>query len=244
MRDKFSSLWQKYFGKAEMPIYFYFTDEPNGIDIVATSKEHVCLIATLHKVRKGKAIAFGKDSFGCFGGKKFFGFSSDIRPGFEHFLSCGIPGQIEGERYKKNPEIVKAWQMKAPTFQAPKQFIAFKPWAQLEESERPEAVIFFAPADVLSALFTLAGFAESDPNSVIAPFSAGCSSIVTYPYIEERSDHPRSILGMFDVTARPCVESGILSFAIPFSKFTTIVNDMEESFLITDSWKKVYKRLI
>lgn len=32
---------------------------------------------------------------------------SHIRPDFEYFLSCGIPGKMEGEPDKKSPELVK-----------------------------------------------------------------------------------------------------------------------------------------
>jgi len=31
-------------------------------------------------------------------------------PHFEYFLSCGIPGKLEGERYKKSPELVKEFR--------------------------------------------------------------------------------------------------------------------------------------
>jgi hypothetical protein len=48
---------------------------------------------------------------------------------------------------------------------------------------------------------------------------------------------------MFDVSARPCVPAGTLTFAAPFSKFTRMVGNMDESFLTTESWKKVKKRI-
>ena len=34
------------------------------------------------------------------------GFTQELRPNFEFFLSCGIPGEMEGERYKKSQELV------------------------------------------------------------------------------------------------------------------------------------------
>jgi hypothetical protein len=49
---------------------------------------------------------------------------------------------------------------------------------------------------------------------------------------------------MFDVSARPCVPTGILSFSVPIVKFTRMISYMDESFLITDSWKKVQNRII
>jgi hypothetical protein len=48
---------------------------------------------------------------------------------------------------------------------------------------------------------------------------------------------------MFDVSARPHVPPNVLSFAIPMAKFTHMVNNMEESFLITRSWQKVRERI-
>ena len=79
----------------------------------------------------------------------------------------------------------------------------------LDESDDPAVVIFFAKADVLSGLFTLANYDEVEPNGVIAPFGAGCSTIVMYPYLERDADRPRAVLGMFDVSARPFVQPGI-----------------------------------
>jgi hypothetical protein len=48
---------------------------------------------------------------------------------------------------------------------------------------------------------------------------------------------------MFDVSARPFVPKDVLTFAAPMSKFTRMVANMEESFLITPSWAKVQKRI-
>jgi hypothetical protein len=48
---------------------------------------------------------------------------------------------------------------------------------------------------------------------------------------------------MFDVSARPFVPEDTLTFAAPLSKFTRMIDNMEESFLITASWEKVQKRI-
>jgi hypothetical protein len=45
------------------------------------------------------------------------------------------------------------------------------------------------------------------------------------------------------VSARPCVPPGILTFSAPINKFASMVEDMDESFLITPSWEKVQKRI-
>jgi uncharacterized protein (DUF169 family) len=243
LKDQFMGQWKEYFPGAELPIVFYYSDDDGNAEIVKKPSDHVCAIGVLNKVRKGKSLCFNADSIGCFGGKRYLGYSNQIRPNFEYFLSYGIPGEMEGERYKKSPEIVKEIMKKLPAFEAPAANIIFKRWDSLDENDNPDVVIFFAPPDILSGLFTLAGFDESEPNSVIAPFSAGCGSIVMYPYLENSKPGPRCVIGMFDVSARPFVQSGILTFSAPMKKFSTMVGNMKESFLITPSWDKIRSRI-
>jgi len=243
IRDKFTHLWKKYFDGAELPICFYYTEVIKGAEEVKKTQENRCVICALSTVRKGKSLFFGLDSTGCPGGKRYLGFSDKIRPNFEYFLSCGIPGELEGERYKKSPELVKEVMKRMPVFKAPHKFIIFKRWDQLEESENPEVVIFFAQPDVLSGLFTLASFDEAEPNEVICPFGSGCSAIVHYPYLERESEHPRGVIGMFDPSARPCIPADVITFATPMKKFYRMIENMEESFLITPTWSEVNKRI-
>jgi len=93
---------------------------------------------------------------------------------------------MEGERYKKSPELVLQAVNHMPKMEAPCQFITWKRWDKLEEYDAPEVVVFFATRDILSGLFTLANFEEAEPNGVLAPFSSGCGSIVSYPYLGKR----------------------------------------------------------
>lgn len=243
VKDRFMQLWEKYFDGAELPIAFYYTNEEGRAQMVEAPPEHRCVICELARVRKGEALCFGPDSPGCGGGKRYFGFTEELAPNFEYFLSCGIPGKLEGERYKKSPELVKEVMQKSPHFKAPAKFLVFKRWDMLEKADDPQVVIFFAVPDVLSGLFTLANYDEVDINGVFAPFGAGCSTIVQYPYLQRDSDHPKAVLGMFDVSARPCVQENVLTFAAPMNKFVEMIDNMEESFLITGSWTKVSRRI-
>ena len=107
-KDRFMVLWGKYFDGAELPITFYYTDQEGRGDLVhAPSEAHQCFIGSLSKVRKGQSLSFGASSFGCGGGKRYLGYTEELRPNFEYFLSWGIEGEMEGERYKKSPEIVR-----------------------------------------------------------------------------------------------------------------------------------------
>jgi hypothetical protein len=243
LKEKFLKLWNKYFGESELPFVFYYTQREGCAKVVPPPSGHVCIIGVLSKVRKGNTLCFEADSIGCSGGIRYLGFAEDIMPDFEYFLSYGIPEKFEGERYKKSPEIVKEIVKRLPRFKAPHRFIVFKRWDMLEKDDEPDVAIFLAKPDVLSGLFTLANFDEADPNIVYSPFAAGCGTIVQYPYLENDSDHPKCILGMFDVSARPCVPRETLSFAAPMKKFILMINNMEESFLIGSSWLTVKKRI-
>ena len=243
IKEKFTTLWSKYFDGAEPPLTFYYTDEEGHAELARPVSGHRCLIASLAMVRKGDSQCFDSESIGCFGGRRYLGFAQKIMPDFEYFLSCGIPGKLRGERYKKSPELVKEAMQQAPVFKAPARFIVFKRWDRLEQSDNPEVAIFFAQPDVLSGLFTLANFDEAEPNSVFVPFGAGCSTIVQYPYLEKDSRRPRGVIGLFDISARPFVPASVLTFSVPMNKFARMIDNMEESFLITDSWKKVQERI-
>jgi hypothetical protein len=242
LKERFTERWRQDFAGSELPIVSFYTGK-RGQAEAPQPKSHRCLICQLGQVRKGTPLQFDVDAVSCGGGKRYLGFTPSLRPGFEFFLSCGIPGEMEGERYKQSPELVKALMARMPDFEAPAPTIVFKRWGQLEAGDEPEVVIFFALPDALSGLFTLAGFDEARPEAVIAPFSSGCGSIVYYPYQELRAESPRAVLGMFDVSARPCVPANTLSFAVPWPKFVRMVDQMDESFLITGSWEKVRARI-
>jgi len=217
-RDRFVSKWRKYFGDA--------------------------VVEMLGAVRKGRTLCLSAKNRMCGGAKRYLGFSDQVgSPDFEYFLSYGIPGKLEGERYKKSPELVREAQKHQQPFKAPKPFIVFKRWDKVSAEDGPEVVIFLGDPDVISGLFTLANFDEPEPDAVICPFGSGCSSIVYHPYMQLRSRRPRCVLGMFDISARPYVEANKLSFAIPFPKFDRMVGNMDEGFLTTSSWKAVSRRM-
>ena len=241
-KKQFEELFSRYFPSAELPVVFYFTDQPPpGTQPEPRSKGWRCFICDLARARRGESLCLDEQALGC--GKRFCGFPAPARPHFEYFLSHGIPGKLEGERYKKDPDTVREIMKHTPEWQAPGRYIVLRRWDNLGADDQPEAAIFFASPDVLSGLFTLANFDQTDPFGVIAPFASGCASVIQYPFLENRRPHPRCVLGMFDVSARPCVGPGELSFTVPMKKLERMIADFEESFLITRSWEKVLRRL-
>jgi len=241
-RDRFISLWSKYFGDAGLPMAIFFSDDdpPDGL---TGTKDGQCIIELLPLVKRGQTLCFSAESHICGGARRYLGFADGaIMPDFEYFLSYGIPGKLKGERYKKSPELVRDSMKFSPPFKAPRKFMIMRRWDKLSTSDNPELVVFLSDIDTICGLFTLANFDEADPNAVICPFGSGCSSIVYHPYRELHSPRPRCVLGMFDISARPCVGKGNLSFAVPFPKFERMVANMDESFLGTGSWKVLSRK--
>ena len=235
--------WRKYFNNSPLPIVFFYSDTLANAEYVQKPAGHQCLIGELARVRNGTSLAFDKESVACGGGKRYLGFSSSIRPRFEYFLSTGIPGEMEGERYIQTPEQVNELVKGMTRIPSDKRYIIFRRWDLIEPGDDPQAVIFFATPDVLSGLFTLVNFDHAHGDGVISPFGSGCASVVHHPWFENQKEDPKAVIGMFDVSARPWVPADVLTMTIPMKRFENIISYMEESFLITDSWKKVMKRL-
>jgi hypothetical protein len=240
----FIEQWSKYFQPStELPIAYYYTDHPHIEDTSTSQNVDRCLIGNLKRVRQGFPFVYEAHTSGCSGGKRYTGFSQSLRPNFEYFLSCGIPGELEGERYKRDPALVKQYLLQHPPFEAPASHLVFKRWDKLSQDDNPTAVIFFDTGDVLSGLFALANYDMAEPDGVITPMGAGCASIIGYPLEQAALQKPRCVLGMFDVSARPHVGRDELTFTIPIQRFIQMVGYMDESFLITSSWEKVKSRL-
>ena len=239
-------LWMKFreiLGLRESPLGAYYTnDQPEGF----TPKPGIqtCMIGYLKRARQdGETVYFDKEHFGCPGGAYYMGFVESPRPNLEYFLSCGIPGQMEGERYVKTPELAREFIAKRKPPLAPASYCVFKPIERFQKEEKPQVVIFFAPPDILSGLFTLINYALERVDGVYTPFGSGCSTLLTYPLKEASKEQPQVILGMFDVSARPIVERDILTLAMPYAVFLKLLENVSGSFLETESWKKVRQRL-
>lgn len=243
-KDLFIERWKKYFGNSSLPITFYYSKNDNGVEHVVPAKGRSCLICELAKVRSGHSQCFNSESLKCMGAKRYCGYRTEMSKTFRYFLSFGIEDQVEGERYKISPEVVDETQKLMKPLEIDDQYLIFKRWDKLAEIDEPEVVVFFARPEVISGLFTLANFDQVDPNGgVIAPFGAGCGSIVHYPYHEIEKENPKCILGMFDPSAQPCMPLNTLTFSIPMNRFIQLAGYMDQSFLITETWEEIKKRI-
>jgi len=241
MKERFDRLVDA-LGMTEYPIVFRYTDDLPAGTLLPPEGQHVCLFALLGRTRReGTPVAFSRTHHGCRGGGYYLGFLEKPREGIEYFLSCGIPGQMEGERYLKTPELARARFARAGGPPAPRKFALFTRADLTRTGDPPEIVIFFVPPDGLAGLHMLANFDRED-EAVIAPFSSGCGAIVTYPRKEEKQERPHAVLGLFDPSARPFAERDILTFALPWRTFQRMAGNVEESFLTTKTWNVLRKR--
>jgi uncharacterized protein (DUF169 family) len=240
------SAWKQFreaLGLKESPLGIYYTnDKPEGV--TPKTGIHVCMIGLLKRARKnGKTVYFDESHFGCPGGAYYMGFRESPRPNIEYFLSCGISGEMEGERYIKTPELAREYFGRMEPRTAPATYCVFQPIEQFQKERKPEVVVFFVPPDILAGLFTLTNYALERTDGVYTPFGSGCSAILTHPLKEAEKEQPRAILGMFDVSARPMVERDILTLAMPYSVFLGLLENVSGSFLQTESWKRVLQRI-
>ena len=154
-------------GLNEHPLgVFYSSEEPvKGLRPKGGGRE--CLIALLKRARHhGEAVYFDEDHIGCPGGAYYMGFRPMSMPKIEYFLSCGIPGEMEGERYIKTPQRAKEYFASVQPRKAPAKYGIFRAIDKLTPQEEPEVIIFFAPPDVLSGLVVLASYATERMDAV------------------------------------------------------------------------------
>ena len=240
IKTSFIAKWQKYFSGSELPIACYYSDDLNGAEFPEAPKPNkqglTCIFSQLTSVRKGQARAFNEANLGCWGAKGLLGF---------------VPAQadeqtldfmVNVERYKKSPDHVKAMFANNPPLTAQRRYLIFKRWNTLAENDNPQVVIFFCLPDVLSGLHGLANYDTMTPHGVVVPFCSGCEMLVAYPMKELESNDPKAVIGLLDPSARSCVKPNLLSFSIPWPKFLTMLENMDDCFLNTFVWEKIQKR--
>ena len=132
LRDKFLEKWQNYFGREELPITFFFTDEQVQEREIISEKWN-CMLSKLNLVRKGHSISLSKDSIACDAALGYIGFT-EIPTSVCDYLSTGA------EKYKRDPEMIKAYVDQLEIVPPPKKYLTFKRWEMLEEEDNPEVV--------------------------------------------------------------------------------------------------------
>ncbi len=251
-------------GGADEPFGMFYTDtEPDGgfvpkegalfscemeqrgeIDGAALWKNWSCVMGQIWLARKKKTAAyFEARRFGCVGGSFYLGFHKPQLEMIAHYVSTGIPGVLPGERYLPSPELTRRFFTEIDPRPAPARFCVFKPISRFAAGETPEVVTFFGRGEVMSGLCTLATFATGDFEVVSSPFGAGCSYLTTWPLLYLARGTPRAVLGGWDPSDRKFMKTDEMTFSIPFDMYRLFLDRWESSFLLTDTWAGVRKKI-
>ncbi len=193
--------------------------------------------------KKGTAAYFDRDRFGCLGAAYYLGYLKPQLDGIAHYVSSGIPGVMEGERYLESPEAFRQYNRYLDPRPAPARFCVFKPLGRFIDQEQPEVVIFFARPEVLCGLHFLATFVTNDVEAVVSPFGSDCSYILTWPLKFLSQGKLKAVLGGFDPSARKFHRPDELSFAVPWEMFGRMLTRWPESFLTTHTWATVKRKI-
>ena len=256
------------------PVSVVLTDEKPDNAVEFKKGKFGCVMMLLSAAARGRQAVASRETVSCPGGGTGLGFGNQFEnlPGgvdvFCRFLSAGNEGyepgmQITdmmkpfvteevydnfkyGERYLKTPELVRKFIDSLPITDVPFEYVVFRPLSDVDpEHGKPEVVVFLADMDQLSALVVLANYDRDSNESVIIPQAAGCQSIGIYPFKEARSQTPRAVVGLVDITARVQVKRQLkgdfMSFAVPFAMFLEMEGNVPGSFLERNTWKELMR---
>lgn len=254
------------------PVALLWADEKPEGAVQFKEKAWGCVMTLFGAAAQGRAAACDRSTFGCFGGGVGLGFGEQYPnfPGgldcFCRFLSVGnetweqgkaVAAQVKpfmrdaayeeflhGERYLKNPEIVREFVERLPVMEVPTRYVVFKPLSAVDSTkESPQVVVFLANPNQLSALIILANYDRDSNENVIVPFAAGCQSIGILPYREARSETPRAVQGLVDLSARLQLKvrfgDNCFTFAVPYTRFQEMEANVEGSFLERPTWRSL-----
>lgn len=247
-RDRFIDLWREYFNGSDLPVVFWYA---NSAPCDPVEPKH-CVIPAIQRARLGETVVLSKETMHCFGAQAYVGFDPEAHAPskegepfsfVEQFLSTGVEGVVPGEHSKRSPEVCRDLYRRTRSYEAPGRFLIFKRWDMLETMDEPSVAIFFTTPDGLCGLYNLASYDSGDPNKVIVPWGSGCSSIIADPYLQCGSSDPKAVIGMLDVMARRYGKPNELSFALPVERLLELAEYMDESFLSTEAWSVLEKRM-
>jgi len=194
--------------------------------------------------RKGQAAYFEAARYGWPGGSFYLGFHKPQLEGIARYVSIGTPGTpMHGERYLCSPASAQAFFTRVDPRPAPARFCVMEPMTRFTEDQPPELVAFFARGEVLVGLANLAAFVTDDVEVVATPFGAGCSFLVSWPLHYLAKGQLRAVLGCGDPSARKFMKPDEMTFTVPYALYTQFLARWRESFLTTDTWGVVRKKI-
>ncbi len=236
------SIIAKHLCLKNQPVAILWADEMPSDAIHFKENKWGCVVALIKAASQGKVAAATLTTTVCLGGKVGLGFSGYEHGQIEYFLSTGNDREPNGEHYKKTPELARIFTETVPCINAG-MCIVFKPLSLVAEHEVPEAVLFLVNADQLSGLVTLANYDQETQDNVAVRFASGCAQTVLYPLHAQQTGAKTCYIGLTDPSARKIISQEQLGFGIPYDRFLEMEKEADGSFLTTDTWETIKKRM-
>jgi hypothetical protein len=208
---------------------WYFVTQPPADAHLPEQAQWTCMFTYVARLAAGDQICFSAGRNGCVGAACYLGFA----------VPSGKAGRAlaEKERFKKDANLGNAFyeQLSAPSPRA--EHVVWGAIAHIPDDRSIEVVNLWLDADGLAGMLTLANYDRPGNDHVIIPFASGCQSIWTIPYAEQTRMEPRCVVGGLDPAMRSHLPSGILSLAMPASRFVVMTANITGSFLEGNRWQ-------
>ncbi|MFH0728592.1 MAG: DUF169 domain-containing protein [Pseudomonadota bacterium] len=251
-------------GIAEEPIGIFYTDNkpadgysPNPTDLPTREKEiknqidwqtvfsqFSCVMGNIWRARKNKKAAyFSAGQSGCPGCAFWLGFMKPQTETIIHYVSTGIPGRMEGERYCDSPDELRRIQTYIDPEPASGKFCVAQPLSLFTDNESPQVVAFFVRPETMCGLHQLSTFVTNDPEVVTSPWGAACTNLITWPFKYLAKGETKAVLGGWDPSARKFFNTDELTFTVPYDMFRQMLERFKDSFLMTKTWTIVQKKI-
>jgi hypothetical protein len=230
-------------GLQYFPIGMFLSDIYPEDAINANKKFNGCIVPLIFSSVKGKTVVFNKNNAGRDCSSFFLGYKEWIFPGIEFFLSDGVLFGRCGERFVKTARQAKSFIKSFVPKEINRKLTIFKPLHRFLGNEYPEVVIFFVNPDELSSLVYLLHFNSPDKNdTIVTGFHSGCGSIVTLPMKYKSEGRNKAVWGMHDISVRSKLPRDLMTLTMPFEFVNDIYNEIDNSFITTNNWKKIKER--
>jgi uncharacterized protein (DUF169 family) len=241
------------------PVALLWADEaPQGANQFKPQRWGCVVSLFAAAATKGRAGAFDRQTFGCWGGGVGLGFGNQYEnfPGgidcFCRFLADGneqseqgrAVGEqlrssgggrmahdfLHGERYIKDSEGTRRFVEALPMRDVPAKFVVLKPLAQVDpEHDDVKNVTFFVDPDRLSALVILANYAHPEADNVIIPRAAACQVMGILAFRELERDRPHGLVGLTDISARQNVRASLGEHVLSFTAPWPLFQELERN---------------
>lgn len=216
-----------------LPIVFWYSDIPISDN---AQKINGCFFKEFEKLKNGESISLSNERMGCMGGKFYTGFT-EMNERIPNFVSLK-------EKYKETPEMVLDFIKNLEVPLMNEKYLNISPIDQIDSFDNILGVIFFATPDMLSGLLSWTFYDNNSDDAVTAKFGPGCSTIFTETAVENSKNGKRTFLGLFDPSVRRYIDSNILSFAIPMSRFKEMYHTISKCCLSDVlAWDRIRNRI-